>query len=386
MRLTHYLVVFGADPEFFFTEKGSVIGAEKVLPKEGVMQMRSQYKMNKDGSNVIETDSYGFHHYVTEQVPDTSSPKYIVIDGVQAEFNVIPNHCRQSFSNNLAVCFRKTAEQIHGKGIKASFAQTVEVDKKEMKSLSKEAQRFGCAPSKNAYGRTKVAVKDASKYYSRSAGGHIHIGDNGSSVVKAALNNPDVTVPILDIIVGNTCVLLDRDPGNVERRKNYGRAGEYRLPKHGLEYRTLSNFWLRSYQTMSFVLSLVRFAVNVAINPEATKHLLSLVDMEDIQRAINENDAVLAQQNFDKVKSFLSMLDGGDYPLQGARLERFEYFVSMGLDYWFKEDVMEHWVSHNYHHSNGWEQFIDGVVKIPAKSIKEVVKNNVEKVLAASGF
>jgi hypothetical protein len=373
-QITYLSVAFGADPEFFFQNKdGSVVGAEKILPKEGVGNTTSQYKtiFTPNGWQYV-TDEKGER---TIEVVD-SGPKLIIIDGVQAEFNVLPNHCRQSFSSNLSVCFRKTAEHIIGKDIVASFAQTVTVDKDEMESLSRESQQFGCAPSKNAYGNTKVAIKDASKYYSRSAGGHVHIGYGGSLTVQKVLKNTDITVPILDIIVGNTCVLLDRDPGNIERRKNYGRAGEFRLPKHGLEYRTLSNFWLRSYQTMSLVLALVRFAVSVAGDDAVSKELLGLVDIEDIAKAINENDAVLAQKNFDKIKDFIASIGAVGssenwFPLQGSRMARFEFFAKKGLDHWFKDDIMAHWVKHDYHVTNGWEQFLDRIVakKMPSSLV-----------------
>lgn len=384
-QINYQVVSFGADPEFFFQDKsGSVIGAEKVLPKEGVRDMSRTYKVitNPDtGALEYARDAAG--ERIVEIKP-SGTHKYIIIDGVQAEFNVVPNVCRQSFSNNLAICFRKTAEQIGGKDIVASFAQTVTVDKEEMQTLSREAQQFGCAPSKNAYGLTKVAIKDASKYYSRSAGGHIHIGHGGSQEVQIILRNTDVTVPILDIIVGNTCVLIDRDKGNIERRKNYGRAGEFRLPKHGLEYRTLSNFWLRSYQTMSLVLGLVRFAVSVAGDEVVSKELLALVDIEKVAKAINENDAVLAQENFDKIKEFIASIGVTGttdtvFPLQGERVAQFEYFAKKGLDHWFKDDIMTHWVKHDYHVLNGWEQFLDRIVakKMPSTTTKKVAESTV---------
>lgn len=377
-NIAYLSVMFGADPEFFFKNKdGAVVGAEKILPKEGVQNMERYYSRDATGNYIIAEDG---RNYVFEDRP--AGHKYIIIDGVQAEFNVIPNYCRQSFSSNLATCFRKTAEQIHGKDIVASFAQTVDVDKEEMESLSREAQQFGCAPSKNAYGLTKVTVKDASRYYSRSAGGHIHIGDGGSSEIRKILRNTDITVPILDIVVGNTCVLLDLDKGNVERRKNYGRAGEYRLPKHGLEYRTLSNFWLRSYQTMSFVLALVRFAVCVAGDDAVSKELLAMVDIEQIAKAINENDAVLAKQNFDKIKDFIASIGAEGFenwfPLQGKRMQQFEYFAKKGLDHWFKEDIMQHWVDHQYRNRNGWEQFLALTV---AKQMPGFVSEKVAAVL-----
>lgn len=369
--------MFGADPEFFFQKNGSVIGAEKVLPKEGIVEMERVYKYDEYGNYI-----YDIHDNPTFTLkPRTNGYKYLIIDGVQAEFNVVPNHCRQSFSTNLAACFRKAAEQIEGKGITASFAPTVQVQKDEMETLSKEAQQFGCSPSKNVYGRTKVAVKDASKYYSRSAGGHIHIGHNGNEEVKKILANTDILVPLFDILVGNTCVLIDRDPGNIERRKNYGRAGEYRLPKHGIEYRTLSNFWLRSYQTMSFVLALVRFAVSVAGDDAVSKELLAMVDLKKIAKAINENDVMLAQENFDLIRDFVSSITANTiyiFPLQGKRIDQFAYFANKGLDHWFSKDIMAYWVKHIYGSDNGWEGFLATTVANQMPVPKIMKENTVD--------
>lgn len=316
--------MLGADPEFFFGKNGEVIGAEKVLPKEGL----------GDG--------------------------LIVIDGVQAEFNPRPSSCRESFASHLRDCFVHLNEQAKEKGVQATFAQTVEVTEKEMSTLSKESRRFGCAPSRNAYkdSKNKITIKDASKYLYRSAGGHIHLGDDDDRLVRDTLRRHRDVVRLLDIIVGNTCVLIDRDPGNIERRKVYGKAGEYRTPPHGLEYRTLSNFWLRCYPLMSFVTALARFAVNVALDPEAEKRILACVDMKDIRKAINTNDYELALSNFNKVKEAISSIHCNwevTYPLQGDRIESFEYFAKKGLDHWFKEDPLQHWLKGA---ALGWESFL----------------------------
>lgn len=348
MRYIEYFhIYFGADPEFFFSKDGEVVGAEKILPKDGVSEI------------VGWKDSSG-------KEPIYGKP-LIVIDGVQAEFNVVPATCRQTFSENLSTCFKKLDAQMKDKGVTANFAQTVDVTEKEMKSLDKKSQQFGCAPSENAYERTKISIKDASKYMKRSAGGHIHIGKyGGRKEIDEVFKNAAHTVKLLDIIVGNTCVLLDRDEGNVERRKVYGRAGEYRLPKHGIEYRTLSNFWLRSYPTVSFVLSLTRFAMNVAADKKVSEEILSRVQMHRVEKAINTNDFALAHENFTLIKDILKDIapeDGPTYPLQGRHMEQFEYFMEKGLDVWFKNDIMTHWINHNYRLGHlGWEEFLGRTV------------------------
>ena len=352
MKISHYAsVMFGADPELFLSKDGQVIGAEKVLPKEGI-RLRNLQTDELEGKPVV------------------------IIDGVQAELNPVPSHCRQVFSNNLAICFQKLAEQMAKHGdIKADFASTVEVSKQEMLSLDKSSQQFGCAPSKNAYKDSEIRIKDASKYYKRSAGGHIHIGhQNIPALVQLFTEKHKEVAQMLDILVGNTCVLLDRDEGNIERRKVYGRAGEYRLPPHGFEYRTLSNFWLRSYQLTSFVLAMTRFAVSVAMDKDAPAQILACVDMEKIQKAINENSFELAYENFNAIKDMVSSITYQEhsdliYPLQGVRMEQFETIVKNGIDHYFKEDPMEHWVKHNYKNERvgGWENFLVRHVPVQKK-------------------
>lgn len=339
MDIVYRKLVFGADPEFFFTKKGSVIGAEKVLPKIGMY-----------------AGSY------------SGQQQKIIIDGVQGEMNIIADTCRQIFAKNMRYCYQAIVEQAKKKGVDISFSQTVLVPKKEMKSLSPETQQFGCSPSENIHQKSDISIKDASAYPYRSAGGHVHLGLN-DAVTNDILHNYKLIVPLLDVLVGNTMVLLDRDEGNIERRKVYGKAGEHRTPEYGVEYRTLSNFWIRSYPLVSLVLGMCRFAVNVAESPEATKAFMEKVSMEDITRAINTNDFRLAQSNFDKIKKLISEThaneDEGEYyyPLEAHRLAVFEKIVECGIDAVFPENPIEHWLNPHFIRT-GWELFADNMVGV----------------------
>jgi len=105
-------------------------------------------------------------------------------------------------------------------------------------------------------------------------------------------------------VVGNTLVLLDRDESNITRRKNYGRAGEYRPKPYGLEYRVPSNFWLKHYVLWSLASGLMRNTI-MHYRLKQTKNLLKRFDMKDIRNAINNNDYDLALQNFMKYAEFL---------------------------------------------------------------------------------
>ena len=345
-KLTFHHIMFGCDPEFFFSKDGRVLGAEKVLPEDGLVY-KSGDLLGKDGDST-----------------SLSGVSKIIIDGVQAELNPRANSCRANLGNEIACCFRKLEQTLtKSKEISIDFHQTIKLDKKDMSVLSDKSKKFGCMPSKNAHngGKESRIGVDPAVYSYRSAGGHIHIGNHkGNKIIKEVLLLPERLVKMMDVIVGNTCVLIDRDTGNIERRKVYGRAGEFRTPPHGVEYRTLSNFWLRSYPLMSLVMYLSRLAVLVVAN-NRDEELLKLVDMRDITDAINKNDFKLALTNFKKIEKCLMEMIPSDtehWDVNPDTIHLFRHFVKKGLDYWFKQPPLQHWIELPEGHYSGFGSFL----------------------------
>ena len=359
----------GCDPEFFFKQNGAVVGAEKFLPKEGLE--------SKERKTIA---------------PD-SAPKNskFIIDGVQAELNPRPDVCRARLANEISECFKvlKKSLEKHGGSVTADFSRTIEISKENLMELDEKSRQFGCAPSRTVY-RNKAGIKldkvDSTEYRVRAAGGHIHIGlrDSESGLRRALTTDHRKTVRMLDLIVGNTCVLIDRDPSNIERRKLYGRAGEFRLPKHGLEYRTLSNFWLTSYPLTSFVLGMTRVAVEIIADSnheEHFEHLTKLVKSKDVKEAINNNDFDLAMKNFKKIEEyFLSILsEYNRCPIDKTNIKQFHYFVkkvnSEGLNYWFPQDPLEHWVKLPEGHNGGFRDFMKELKSIDLIQLKSILRS-----------
>lgn len=344
-KLTPIRIMFGCDPEFFFRKDNEVVGAEKVLPLSGLM------------------------------VNGTESSK-IIIDGVQAELNPQPTNCREVLASILTATFTTLSKHMQQfERLQIDFSQTIKLSDDDFERLSDDSKKFGCMPSKNASKGGKVgAIKiNPATYRYRSAGGHIHIGtDADYPSIKNVLADPVRVVKMLDILVGNTCVLIDRDAGNIERRKVYGKAGEFRTPPHGLEYRTLSNFWLRSYQLMSLVFGLVRHAVNIVAD-DMDGEFLKLVDMDAIERAINTNDFSLALKNFKKIEKLLLEVTPdyyGWFPIHANIMTQFKHFVKKGTDHWFEEDAMNHWVHLNDHERVGFSDFLETTVNEDMKRSK----------------
>ena len=354
----HSAIMLGCDPEIFLArevgklkKRTRIVGSEAVIPVNGLLGPSSFSKLTRDG--------------------------------VQVELHPYQATCRANMSNDLSGLFQalKTTLAKH-QGIKVDFSQVVRLTKGDLMRISPEGRQLGCMPSLNAYGR-KFIQKNGEKYRYRSASGHVHIGCTTFSAAK----DEDMVryVHIYDTLVGNTCVLLDRDPNAALRRKLYGRAGEYRRPAHGLEYRTLSNFWLLGYPLFSMVMGLAYQAARVAQSKssisavanhkpcgvwdvrlppwDAETALMKDVDLTAIETAINTNDFDLALSNYQKwVRPFFDQVQSIK-GLQSSNLNNFDKFVAgvqkNGLKHYFPQDPLDHWTTKGDGHGKGWETFID---------------------------
>lgn len=313
---------------------------------------------------------------------------------MQVELHPLANHCRESLAASLGECITRLHNVVTEQGLQIDFSRLVTVRLDELTKLSDHAKFLGCTPSFNFYGRP-MRVVNGLEYRRRSGAGHIHLGsehiDNGRSQKrKKRLVKPERLVPALDILTGIPSVLIDRDEGNIERRKLYGKAGEYRLPKYGLEYRTLSNFWLRDYAIASFVWAQARTSLAAAftetqavgrfwlddednLGDKFLSELIAKADLKRVEKAINKNDADLAYKVYDEaVKPLMKLtdVDDGLGPNATGGLDTFalfEHFISKGIDHWFTHDSATHW-EQQYH---GWETFLKYIVYQDMKKMEK---------------
>lgn len=340
-------VTLGCDPELFIRNGKNIIGSEKVVGK---------------GLEAYPNIMYG----------------KVVPDGVQVELNPESCTCREALNYCISGCLRAITQKLTN-GMSLDFSQTVELTREEFSSLPESAMSFGCKPSFNVNSDEPfLMMLNPSKYLVRSAGGHIHIGAE-SLTTKRILKDVKRIVPVLDTILGNTCVLIDRNEGNKERRKYYGRAGEYRLPSYGIEYRTLSNFWLISPTISTFVMGLARHAVDICKN-NLDKELMKLVDYKDVETAINNNDFGLALSNFNKIKEYLvgtvytgsNSRHGYRYPLDENNIKLFEKLVSDGMSKYFSVDkAIDLWLNYSRFDHDGFYEWSLGKIKLQKKISKK---------------
>jgi hypothetical protein len=215
----------------------------------------------------------------------TSEGQSVYWDGFQAEFTVKPSanlsEVIHSIKSGLATVL--TAARAKDTTARLSTKTVFETPIDYLKGFAPEYREFGCMPSYNVY-ELKADNHDGDKCPFRFAGGHIHFGCGTLS--KEQISN---TVKRLDYILALNCVALFKNYDQAIRRKFYGLPGEFRLPDHGLEYRTLSNAWLFHPKIAAIVLETaqdimtrkdkpIKFAEKTTINHLLNNTLTSVND------------------------------------------------------------------------------------------------------------
>lgn len=121
-----------------------------------------------------------------------------------------------------------------------------------------KAQEFGCEPDFNAWDGGMPNPSPRSDTNLRSCGGHIHI-----SYPNADMETSLKLVRIFDLFLGVPSVLSDLDS---DRRVLYGKAGAHRIKfwgtESGFEYRTLSNWWTKSQDSVEWLFNQISLALD----------------------------------------------------------------------------------------------------------------------------
>jgi hypothetical protein len=222
-------IVTGADPEIFFETKDT----KEVVPAWTLFAKRGR---------------------LTGDV-------MLYPDGFQAEWNVAAATCLDQVASSIERSMSIIRDTAARHQINVSQNTVMPVSQEAMDKAPEEWAMFGCTPSMNAYGE-ELTIPDGRTVPFRSAGGHIHYGMHELKGTSPEAEEARIkTVKALDKVIGVACVWFFREYDHPARRQFYGRAGEYRAPKHGLEYRTLSNAWLINRVVMHLVLELARKCV-----------------------------------------------------------------------------------------------------------------------------
>lgn len=262
----------GADPEVFVVDKsGECIPAWKFLPKK------------------------------KNAIPHTHGTTFY--DGFQAEYTITSTYCHGYMIDFVRSGLRSVLEAARkvDKNAKLTPLPVVTLSPKVRHNTPKEHLALGCSPSKNAYGEDQLAVPSPEDLEWRFAGSHFHFKTshkyNPTSKDGYTTETPtQITnmVKMMDAIAGVANVAIAGNLNQPERRRFYGRAGEYRIPDvHRLEWRVPDTLIMSHPGVYMLMRELSRVALRMGIQG---LNFLWKTPEDEIRHAINTSDTKLARK------------------------------------------------------------------------------------------
>ena len=226
-------------------------------------------------------------------------------DNVVVEFATLPAGSEAAMVNNVRSAFMDIMTRLpKGHELVADPSACYDTDQLE----HPEAQEFGCDPDHDAYEMTINTPPFCGDVTFRSCGGHIHLGYVKGTGYKFLLDpmGKIATVLVMDAVHGIISVIIDCSKAAIKRRDLYGKAGCHRPTEYGVEYRVLSNFWLKSPM---LVMLMHRLSSDVLEIIRGGKHeeLLDDIGKDNIKEIINDGNVKEATTILEqKIKPLLS--------------------------------------------------------------------------------
>lgn len=212
-------ILVGADPEVFMRKDGKFISAHGAV--------------KGDKKNPLKVDKGA-----------------VQVDGMALEFNIDPAASEEEFVGNCTHVMSILQSMVPDFELVA--VPVAEFGAEYIAAQPAEAVELGCDPDFNAYNGGAANERPDGAADFRTGAGHVHIGWTNS----ASVEDPDhreacmMLARQLDYYLGIGSVLYDDDK---KRRELYGAPGAYRVKPYGMEYRVLSNAWLKSPKLMAWV-------------------------------------------------------------------------------------------------------------------------------------
>lgn len=244
-------ILVGCDPEVFVAQKGQFKSAHNLIKGD----KKNPFKVDKGA---------------------------VQVDGMALEFNIDPAATCDEFVLNVNSVFAQLTKMVPKH--KIVITPVAHFDADYMKAQPAEALELGCDPDFNAYTGAAFEKPDVDRPM-RTASGHVHIGwTNGENIQDPAhMADAYMVAKQMDVFLGLGSLLYDDD---VERRQMYGKAGCCRVKPYGVEYRTLSNAWLKSEKLMRWVFDNVQLGMT-CLEAHGDYHMKRV---GDVQKIINRSE------------------------------------------------------------------------------------------------
>jgi hypothetical protein len=250
------VVLIGADPEVFIKK---ITG--KIMSVEGLLGGTKEKPLNKT--------AWGKGFAVQE-------------DNVLAEYNIPACSTAEKFVLSHEFMLARIPEMIKERSNEDIEIKIISSHVFKAKQLyTEQALLFGCDPDVCVWDLETNEMPSTATMM-RTAGGHIHVG-----WANPSLDDSINVIKYMDLLLGIPSIILDTD---ARRKELYGKSGAMRYKKYGVEYRTLSNFWLKSRALMTWAFEQSVYALELAQKGEFPQ------DLEHIQEIINTNNIEAAKE------------------------------------------------------------------------------------------
>ena len=257
------MITIGADVEMFANRNGVFVSA---IPFIGDILTGTKYNPIKfSGGHTLQRDN------------------------VACEFATAVANSRMDFVGKIKTAMDE-ANRAMPSGVNLRCVSSVVFSDEELSHP--EALEFGCDPDFCAWKNGAVNPRPSSKNPNlRTAGGHIHIG---SPILKTKKNKMRM-IRMMDVYLGLWSVVKDTSPESLMRKELYGKAGAFRPTPYGVEYRSLSNFWIQNDQLVSKVWELSISALKAVENGVDVEVINSLGGGDEITNCINTGNVKIAK-------------------------------------------------------------------------------------------
>jgi hypothetical protein len=209
------------------------------------------------------------------------------------EFNIPPVDNADDFVEFIRYSMT-TLRSMISNHLEFSYLPSAEFE--EIYTSTEQGSESGCKPDNNVWHDDER--KPNLEYTNiRVAGSHLHLSYLEPNE-KTSLN----FVKMFEVYGTIPTLKYEEKLPAIFRRELYGSAGSYRIKPYGIEYRTLSSFWLQSEDMIRLIYDKVAESIERLNNDDGS--LIESIDSDKIPivRAINFHDKMSVEYIQEKYK------------------------------------------------------------------------------------
>lgn len=264
------------------------------------------YNIGSDPEIVIVRQATGLPVSAIEAMPDATkkTPRKIgkfeiFADNANLEMNLPPSATREQFIQTMRQALASAKGQL-GSAYRLEAPASLHYPAATLDN--DYCKLFGCEPDYNAWTLeiNEIDAGSAAENTFRTCGGHLHVSPRGKYQFLLDDYGRVDTIKAMDVVLGVASVFLDNDPASIVRRNLYGAPGAHRPKDYGVEYRTLSNFWLRHPELTGWAYDMT----GVALRMVEEKVLPKFEAGYDVVSAIKKGDINAATTIYNRVVDF----------------------------------------------------------------------------------